>query len=661
MLLVQYQQISNFISLLLRSNFSIKLLVIILPILLFSKSNIAQTQNNSTIQSNNNIDTSKINHLLLRAKKFWLIADTLNAKTFADSAYNLSVQMNDDYNFIESSSFLGVYYNRKGNYRLAFEYSLQALKKAEKIKDPSSISRELGNLGNIYSSIGNLPNAVDHYLRAQKIAEENDLKYNSAVQYTNLGYIQDKQGNFTKALEYFKKAKVIADAIKENDLNQTLLGNIGYIYSKIGEHQRAFEYYEHAMNVAKSLNDKQTIAALHSHYGNSYTRQKLYNKAINSYLEALEIFLILGDQYGIAQSYLNIGIVHYNTLNYHKAKVSLEQALSKAEEINSFSIMEMANKALSEIYRSQNKDGLALDYYVKAMVSRDSLNKLEKSSEITRIELNHEFEEKEYILKVKHEQELAVENEKRKNQRLIWLAAFSCFALLAVIGFYTYRKRQLYIFDLNVAELRQKALNAQMSDHFISNTMDSINRFIQSNEREKASAYLILFSRLIRDVLQNSFQRSVSLTDDLAILNKYIELEKLRFPDQKLEYQVSISETIEPDDTAVPPMVLQVLAENSIKHGFTKLKGGLIKIDISAIENKLKIIVQDNGVGRKINGDQNPTSGRKSIGSNLASELILTFGKLNGKSSMEIEDLVDNQNQALGTKIIITLPLISCN
>ena len=68
-----------------------------------------------------------------------------------------------------------------------------------------------------------------------------------------------------------------------------------------------------------------------------------------------------------------------------------------------------------------------------------------------------------------------------------------------------------------------------MSDHFISNAMNSINQFIINNEKEKAIKYLLIFNRLIRRVLEKSIQKSITLKEDIEILTDYLELEKLRF------------------------------------------------------------------------------------------------------------------------------------
>lgn len=641
---------------------NVKSWIIIFLFIIILFNNFGHSQSNRIQNYNSNDlkigDSTKVKTLLSNAQQSWLKADTFNAKILADSAYSLSTKISYQFGIKEACSFLGIYNNRQGDYRRAFDFAQQALSISEKLFDRAGIAKELGNIGNIYSAIGNLSSAVDNYLNALKIAEELGLSYSMAVQYINIGNIQDKKGDLLKALAYFQKAKSIADSIPENDLQQTILGNIGYIYSKLGEEIKAIEYYNLAMDHAESKNDKLSIAALLSHYGSSYFHQKDYNKSSQAYDQAIIIFRHFGDLQGISQCLINMGAISITTGKNEKALTYLNQAIELASQIQSYEILEVANKALSELYRNQNMHSKALDYYTKAMFFHDTLTKLEKNSEITRKELNYEFEKKEFAIKALHDQELALTEEKRKSQRFFTFFILIGFFIAGGGGFYIYRSRQFYLFDQKVGELRQKALNAQMSDHFISNTMDSINRFIENSDREKASEYLLLFSRLIREVLQNSFEGTVSLKSDLSILEKYIELEKLRFPKDSLNCHIDIALDIDPENITVPPMVMQVLVENSIKHGFNKTNGGTIKISIGRKNDKLNIIAEDNGFGRKFIQTESNASSRKSFGTDLAQDLINVFGKARGETKYFIIDLKNEENEAIGTRVDISIPYI---
>src|SRR5690606_24518322 len=84
-------------------------------------------------------------------------------------------------------------------------------------------------------------------------------------------------------------------------------------------------------------------------------------------------------------------------------------------------------------------------------------------------------------------------------------------------------------FKRQLSELEMKALRAQINPHFLFNCMNSINRMILNGETENASRYLTKFSKLVRQILENSEETTVPLEDELVMLESYIQLEALRF------------------------------------------------------------------------------------------------------------------------------------
>ena len=88
-----------------------------------------------------------------------------------------------------------------------------------------------------------------------------------------------------------------------------------------------------------------------------------------------------------------------------------------------------------------------------------------------------------------------------------------------------------------------QALRAQMNPHFIFNSLNAINKFILQNDKLQASEYLTKFSRLVRLILENSKETSISLESELESLNLYLELESLRFQD-RFRYKISVPDEL---------------------------------------------------------------------------------------------------------------------
>ena len=213
--------------------------------------------------------------------------------------------------------------------------------------------------------------------------------------------------------------------------------------------------------------------------------------------------------------------------------------------------------------------------------------------------------------------------------------------------------------DLN--RLKQEALAQQMNPHFIFNTLSSIQFFISNNEKKASNKYLAMFAKLMRQTLNNSFQKTIPIREELDTLEMYIKLEQLRFED-KFEYQIEVDEKINVDKYKLPTLLLQPFVENSIWHGIMHKTGndGMIKIVLYKAGNLIKCIVEDNGIGRKKSAEINARNRRqhKSMGAKITESRLKLIGNLYGdKLKIEYKDLVTSDDENCGTKVTVSLPI----
>ncbi|HEY0111194.1 MAG TPA: histidine kinase, partial [Fibrella sp.] len=154
-------------------------------------------------------------------------------------------------------------------------------------------------------------------------------------------------------------------------------------------------------------------------------------------------------------------------------------------------------------------------------------------------------------------------------------------------------------FEQKLAETEMTALRAQMNPHFIFNCLNSIKLYAIENDPAKAAEYLTKFSRLIRLVLENSRSERVTLQNELDALRLYLDMEAMRFKD-KLSFQISVAEIIDPEFVEIPPLLLQPYVENAIWHGLMhKLEGGRVEVLVEQPqEDQLRITITDDGIGR---------------------------------------------------------------
>jgi len=140
------------------------------------------------------------------------------------------------------------------------------------------------------------------------------------------------------------------------------------------------------------------------------------------------------------------------------------------------------------------------------------------------------------------------------------------------------------------------ALRARIDPHFLFNTFNSIASLIRINP-DAAEAMVEKLSGLFRFSLRSSDRRFVELDEELNIVRNYLEIEKLRFGD-RLAFFLECPEHLK--SAPVPPLIIQPLIENSIKHGIAKMKnGGVVRVTCMEKDKFLVISVTDNGPGFK--------------------------------------------------------------
>ena len=165
------------------------------------------------------------------------------------------------------------------------------------------------------------------------------------------------------------------------------------------------------------------------------------------------------------------------------------------------------------------------------------------------------------------------------------------------------RKQQLDTLKLEalVKELELKTIKSHINPHFIFNALNSIRALIDENPNRARTAITEL-SNILRSSMQAEKLETVTFEKELNIVKDYLALEHIRFEDRlQIEYDID-------DDTLnqpIPPMMLQTLVENAIKHGISKqLKGGQVKI-ISDFRNDFhELVIQNSGtLNGTLNGD----------------------------------------------------------
>ena len=172
---------------------------------------------------------------------------------------------------------------------------------------------------------------------------------------------------------------------------------------------------------------------------------------------------------------------------------------------------------------------------------------------------------------------------------LVW-----CLIYFSVHYFENYQKAEIeaLIWEAAVKDFELKTLKSQLNPHFMFNAMNSIRALIEENP-EVAKNAITKLSNILRYSLKIERNETVPFEEEIKTVEDYLALESVRF-EERLKFNINISPSSA--KVEIPPMMIQTLVENGIKHGISKMQnGGEITIDSNVIDSKLKIQIKNTG------------------------------------------------------------------
>lgn len=208
--------------------------------------------------------------------------------------------------------------------------------------------------------------------------------------------------------------------------------------------------------------------------------------------------------------------------------------------------------------------------------------------------------------------------------------------------------------EQEMQQLQMQTVLNQLNPHFTYNAINAVGSAILNNEPRKAYDNLARLSKLFRRVVDHAFQPYKTLGEEIDFVRDYLEVEKSRFG-EKLDFEITVQNGIDLK-TKVPKMLIHLFVENAIKHGlFYKKEGGKITVSITQQPEAIKIMIQDNGVGRaeaaRLGGK------RKGKGMLILKNYLRLFKEqFYREITFEIHDFTEEQ-RVCGTKVEINVQI----
>ena len=487
--------------------------------------------------------------------------------------------------------------------------------KANHIDDLADASSALGymhfDMGQHAKSITYYDEAIRYYKMAYEKEPSNNLLYVISVNYGNMAFSYSQLKKFDKVIEYCDKGVEISRKIGNPTMTGILLTRKAYAQMQFQKYDEAEKLFKEilSMKELEMANNDIAIANANTGLADLYVKKKEYAKAL---------------------PYANKGFF----LSKRGGSVPLQT--KTAQTIYDISVATKNYERALEMYQFQEK--LTDSSQIEA-----SKNELEQQ------QLKYDFEKKELNYKLVSEKEKAAKNN--------WLIALSAALLLILLGGYFYyrnNKQKQSIAVLEKNQMKQKLLITQMNPHFIFNSIENIRSLIYQNQNDDAVNYLGKFSKLTRQILENSNENYISLEEEVEMTENYLSIQQLLYSN-KFDFKITVEDTIDPESVFLPPMLTQPFIENAIKHGLSNTtQNGKIDIRFYLKETKLYFEVSDNGKGFDAH---QKTSNHKSLAMTITKERLVTYTK-NQDFIVHADNILGTDESVVGAKVIFEIPYI---
>jgi hypothetical protein len=549
---------------------------------------------------------------LLDSADFYLKKDRNKAFDFLESAYLLSLKKEN----IDKQPLvlhkLGDYYQYYKQHDLAamnYENSLKSM-------TVNAVDIEIVlKAGNQYV-MADYPEKAISLFKKYESAFENESKAKISIGFAD-AYL--KLNNIDSALYFYNQAEKLTEKLNLRDLNTEIKLKKARLFSNF-DSAKQYELLNQANTQAKLENNQRLEIETESELADYYKKSNQDEMEIQSRqnvisnLEKNDMAFTDEAEFTEKKVYEQVNIAKTQTKRgeYDKALEILNEISelpTKNSNTNLLELKKEAVKLLLEVYLKTGQDEEAIKNYKHYAEILDMLYQKSELEYKNIKKMNNQLRDHQWRIdflekdKAIYDAEIElidvernIQKEKLKYQRryiilLIFLIALLFISLIMLVLKNRVQKK-------HNSYLALKSLRTQMNPHFIFNALNSINNFIVKNDEINANKYLARFSKLMRRILNISELDFIPLEQEIEILELYLQIEHMRFPD-KFDYKFEIDEKLNTTDFDIPPMLIQPYIENAVWHGLRyKDKGGILKVEMKLESEILKVRIEDNGIGR---------------------------------------------------------------
>ncbi len=584
---------------------------------------------------------------------------------------------------------LGITYWAKGDYNTSQDYYNLAIKRFENIGDVNSQVKALINLGYSSYSIGEFDDALAQYLTAKELVrlEKDTLMYAGVLH--NVGLVYEQRGQHVEALENYRISLNLKQQCSDPSSRAyqvSTLGAIGGIYQFMKDYDRARDYYLQALNLSRELDNKIGVIVFTYNLGVNHQKEENYERAQSLIYKALEEAQAYGNPTYVAYCYNSLGEISTAIGDYPKADSLLVKGLDIRRKLADKNALTVSLASLAKLsYKLPEEKGLssyldeffslqkyanledqktcallqsklkqkkgdykeAVVFFKMAKTLGDSLNNIEKESELERlkIEFDNELDQKSQRLELMTK-DRAIAALKNRNQYLSIVGLVLVLLIVSVLAIALFRgsqkRRQMHQqlavnneklsqskYQLERANVQFEKVNQDLemannslqqfafaASHDLKESLRSVTSFSQllrqnveagtaDNQLDKYVNYIVDGSTRMRKTLDDLLQYSDIPAEhsppeilQLSSLIRSLELQMVNQGQLPQDHYLTLKDF--PPIFAEKKLVKQLFFNLLDNAGKFRQENRILNIEIGLLANKEKTNVfycKDNGIG----------------------------------------------------------------
>ena len=517
---------------------------------------------------------------------------------------DLMVSLRNPVSLFDVAHNVSISYRRVNSYDSALRWGLPLIDQANALKDTHRSHRAIQNMANLYSALK----------------------------------------EYRKALSMEKTLITIADRMENADLRVLDRCNLGSSYVNLREYDSARICFNEALTLAKQLEITNRLPLILYNMSSLEYREDQYAIAIDLLEEAITSAQVNDKPIILTRSryLLALCFLEQNKLSQVGDQIAL--GIEEAKRFGSKQDRAYLLELRSEVFNRQGNYTGAITDLQSLRLLEDSIMNEERIETIEELRTQYETEKKEQQI-ASLEQDKTISDLQIRQQKALIIGGGVLTIILALIGFIVYRNRTLRLSQQRLL-IEQRLLRSQMNPHFLFNALGAIHSYLFKGEKRDAAEYLSLFGELTREILDQSSREWITLKKELETLERYIAIQKLRFPN--VSHSVDVAQGLDCENMLLPPMLLQPFVENAFEHGLKGKEEGTLRLRICTSDrDQIVFEIADDGKGLS-----------SASGDHQSKAISITRDRLKLLYGQERYQLrVTNQKNNTGVLVSIALPI----